>query len=85
MYYSDFDYLDGLKIEYQGTKEKHAVIYGDGRDMVEVIVKVKIMNSALPSTPVEMTKDEMRNSIFLCDYQTGEKIPFDFESEIKSD
>jgi len=32
-----------------------------------------------------MTKDEMEKSIFLCDYQTGVRIPFDSEPEIKSD
>lgn len=85
MYYSDFGYLAGLKIEYPGTAKESAVIYGNGLNMVEVLVKVKIMNYREPSAPVEMTKDEMEKSIFLCDYQTGERIPFDSEPEIKSD
>ncbi|OAT38668.1 NlpC/P60 family protein [Proteus myxofaciens] len=85
MYYDKFDYLAGLNIQYQGTAKGSAIIYGNGLNMIEVIVKVKIMDSGINSTPIEMTNNEMRNSIFLCDYQTGERIPFDFEYGIKSD
>ncbi len=44
MYYSDFGYFAGLKIEYPGAAKEPAVIYGNGLNMVEVLVKVKIMN-----------------------------------------
>ncbi|WP_224654029.1 NlpC/P60 family protein [Pectobacterium versatile] len=83
MYYDKFNYLAGLNIQYQGTAKESAIIYGNGLNMIEVIVKVKIMDSG--TAPIEMTNDEMKNSIFLCDYQTGERIPFDFEYGIKSD
>ncbi|MGP3051496.1 NlpC/P60 family protein [Serratia ureilytica] len=88
MYYDKFDYLAGLNIHYQGTSKESAIIYGNGLNMIEVIVKVKIMDggtNSTPPAPIEMTNSEMKNSIFLCDYQTGEKIPFDFEFGITSD
>ena len=85
MYYDKFGYLAGLNIQYQGTAKESAVIYGNGLNMIEVIVKVKIMDKNDDQIPVEMTKDEMEKSIFLCDYQTGEKIPFDSEYGVTSD
>ncbi|MDH0357056.1 NlpC/P60 family protein [Morganella sp. GD04133] len=88
MYYKKFDYLAGFDIQRKDTEKESATIYGNGLNMTAVIVKVKIMDKGTPenpSAPVEMTDSEMKNSIFLCDYQTGEKIPFDFESGVTSD
>ncbi len=58
MYYDKFDYLAGLNIHYQGTSKESAIIYGNGLNMIEVIVKVKIMDGGTNSTPPRSNRDD---------------------------
>ncbi|WP_392435875.1 hypothetical protein ACF3VQ_21600 (plasmid) [Yersinia sp. HM-2024] len=71
-YNDNFDKLSSLKIFYPASTLNSATIYGNGRNQVEVMVGVKILDS--DQKPLVMTEQELRSSIFLCDYYTGEKV-----------
>lgn len=63
--YSLYILLLGGDIQCQGTAKEPAVIYGNGINMIEIIVKAKIMDKIPEKIPVEMTKDEIKK-VFYC-------------------
>ncbi|OTA15179.1 hypothetical protein Xvie_01090 [Xenorhabdus vietnamensis] len=71
-YYDNFKRLDDLTIAFTGSTSNNAKIYGNGLNQVEIIVGVKIIDEN--DKPVTMTQDDLKNSIFLCDYTTGDGI-----------
>lgn len=58
--YSLYILLLGGDIQCQGTAKEPAVIYGNGINMIEIIVKAKIMDKIPVKIPVEMTKDDIK-------------------------
>ncbi|QBX68330.1 NlpC/P60 family protein [Serratia quinivorans] len=71
-YNDEFNKLSALKIFYPASTQSSATIYGNGRNQVEVMVGVKILNS--DQKPLIITEQELLSSIYLCDYYTGEKV-----------
>ncbi|MCP9268456.1 hypothetical protein M5U04_10180 [Xenorhabdus sp. XENO-1] len=71
-YYDNFLRLDNLTIDFNNSTSNNANIYGNGLNQVEIIIGIKIIDKN--NQPVTMTSDEMKSSIFLCDYATGDEI-----------
>ncbi|EBD1259789.1 hypothetical protein IRA26_004299 [Salmonella enterica] len=74
-YYDNFKQLSHLNISYKASAASVATIYGNGLNQVEILIAVQLLDTN--GKPVMMTQQEMIDSIYLCDYNTGEKLPSD--------
>ncbi|MDE9441400.1 hypothetical protein [Xenorhabdus bovienii] len=70
-YCNNFKILDGLIIYFTDNIFNNN-IYGNRLNQVEIIIGIKIIDKTNKS--VTISQYDLKNSIFLCDYTTGNEI-----------
>ncbi|TDB56122.1 hypothetical protein [Photorhabdus luminescens] len=77
--WSDFNTLTTLKISFTDSIARSATIYGNGNNQVSVSIRVKAIDKN--QKPIILDGETLASALYLCDYRTGEEIPFNTDSD----
>lgn len=70
--WQDFYQLTHLSIDFPNSVNNKAAIYGNGKNQVEVMVTLRIINKSL--SPISLKEEDVREHIFLCDFFSGNDL-----------
>ena len=70
--WDDFYRLTHLSIDFPNSVNNKAAIYGNGRNQVEVMVTLRIVDKNL--SPISLREEDIREHIFLCDFFSGNDL-----------
>lgn len=68
--WEDFKRLNTLSLGFAESMAKQATIFGNGKNQVEILVTLSMQGT--DNQPLEISKEELLDAIYLCDYRTGE-------------
>lgn len=64
--------LTHLRIDFPNSVNKTAEIYGNGRNQVEVLITLRIVDEN--QVPLRLKETDLEEHVYLCDYYTGKRI-----------
>ncbi|WGO82815.1 hypothetical protein [Arsenophonus apicola] len=70
--WQDFYQLTHLSIDFPNSVNNKAAIYGNGKNQVEVMVTLRIIDKSL--SPISLKEEDVREHIFLCDFFSGNEL-----------
>lgn len=70
--WDDFYRLTHLSIDFPNSVNNKAAIYGNGRNQVEVMVTLRIIDKNL--SPILLKENDVKEHIFLCDFFSGNDL-----------
>ncbi|HGJ5860323.1 MAG TPA: hypothetical protein ACHBX6_11650 [Arsenophonus nasoniae] len=70
--WDDFNRLTHLRIDYPNSMNKTAEIYGNGRNQVEVMITLRVVDKN--QLPLPLKETDLEKYVYLCDYYTGKEV-----------
>lgn len=76
--WDDFKKLNTLTVEFAKSTARQATIFANGKNQVEVLVSISMQ--ATDGKELNISIDELKNALYLCNYHTGNKLPLALEA-----